>query len=129
MFQSNSNISLNNSYSHFNVIHRPVSASCSRALYQGNHVKTFFDFTENCILAVKMGCTTDSKTLIILSSFLLGPEGPYIKSYREFRLYHLGDLNQHLLTLSLLHQIPGLQKNQLLLLLPFEFPLLAALLH
>ena len=53
-----SGTSLNDDHSHFNVINRSVGTSCSSSLNHFDHVKTFFDFTEYGILAVKMRSTT-----------------------------------------------------------------------
>ena len=53
-----SGTSLNDDHSHFNVINRSFGTSCSSSLNHFDHVKTFFDFTEYSILAVKMRSTT-----------------------------------------------------------------------
>ena len=50
----------NNSHSHFNIINRPVGATCCCALNHFNHIKTFLDLAKDGVLTVKMGSAANS---------------------------------------------------------------------
>ena len=53
-------------HSHFNVIYWSVSASSCSTLNHFNHIKTFLNLSEHCILAVKMGSATNCRVYLQL---------------------------------------------------------------